>query len=140
MPSIRLVRRRPARPDEGDAVAVLLLARTLAHEHQPGVGVAGAEDHLRARRRERAPGALERDAFEVCERCERQWFRRRFEQGHGTPVRLRRVRSGQCYVTADRTASAVTSVAMRRSRSKFASTWPVAAANAMSPSCRVCEG
>ena len=125
---------------EGDAVAVLLLTRTLSHEHQAGVGIAGAEDHLGAGRRERAPGAFQRDAFQLCERCERQWFRRRFEQGHGTPVRLRRVRSGQCYVTADRTASAVTSVAMRRRRSRCASTSPVAAANAMSPSWRVCEG
>ena len=46
----------------------------------------------------------------------------------------------QCYATADRTASAVTSVARTRRRSMCASTSPVAAANAMSPSWRVCEG
>ena len=50
----------------------------------------------------------------------------------GHPFDCRRVRSRQWYATADRTASAVTSVTMTRRRSRCASTWPVADANAMS--------
>ena len=47
----------PRLPDEGDAVLVLVEAGCLADEHQLGVRIAGAEDDLGPRRRERAAGA-----------------------------------------------------------------------------------
>ena len=45
---------------ERQALAVLLLARPLADEHQVGRRVAHAEDHLRAALAEAAPGARRR--------------------------------------------------------------------------------
>ena len=42
--SMMSVRSWPARPDEGEALLVLVGARRLAHEHQLGPGVALAED------------------------------------------------------------------------------------------------
>ena len=46
--------------DEGNALLILVVAGRLADEHQLGVRVAGAEDDLCPRRRERAARAAER--------------------------------------------------------------------------------
>src|SRR4029079_9016619 len=107
---------------------VLLLPPALAHEEHVGVRVTHAEDHLRARLGQRALRARERFAFEVGPRGERRWFQQR--HGETRLVGGRRRASGQTpdpglvrwYATASRTASAVTSVTMTRTRSRWAST------------------
>ena len=64
IPSSSSVSSSPGAADERQALAVLLGARRLADEHQVGVGVAGAEDDLRARLGERAARAVRRLAVE----------------------------------------------------------------------------
>src|SRR5688572_27072733 len=54
----RPVEQASGRPDERQALAVLLVARLLADQHDPGVGVAGAEHSLRRVGPERAIVAL----------------------------------------------------------------------------------
>ena len=97
-------------------------------------GSPDAEHHLGAGRGQRALRARERLAFEVGERGERRWF----EQRHGRPLRRPAVDSVR--VSRDGTRPRrgpprpSTSVTITRSRSRCASTAPVAHANARSPS------
>ena len=63
------VEQLPGLADERQALLVLVGARRLADEHEVGVGVARAEDHLRARGDElRAAGAAARLLVDDLER------------------------------------------------------------------------
>ena len=67
MASMIFVRSWPALPDERQPLLVLVAARRLAHEHQPRLGVALAEDDVLARRRQLAALAvaeIRADGFE----------------------------------------------------------------------------
>ncbi len=68
--------------DEGDAVCVLVKARSLADEHQVGERVTGAEDDLRARGGERAARAAEGLVAVVGQ------FRRAKRVAHGEESRV----------------------------------------------------
>ena len=134
IPSIRLVSSRPARPTNGIALEVLLLTGTLADEHagrragSPApnttcvrVSASGHLVHASASRSSSANDANECSGSDTVGHG-----RRRCRViGHGVPrIALGRHIGRPC----------------TRSRSSWASTSPVAAANAMSPSWRVCDG